>query len=129
MTMVAEKKAPKKAPAKKKPTPAQAKASALAKAAQEIARAAGLKSAYLPSDANAFMAEFTVARSGPTVTLTRKGQEPVALKYAALKTFVAKEEAEVAKVMRGLCSGTRVYGRKAACLALATLAQEEARDA
>jgi hypothetical protein len=124
----AAKKTVAKLKAAKKLSPAEERAARLAKEAGEIASGAGLKSAYLPQDAAAFLAEFKVARDGQTVTLSRKGQkEPGEFKLPALKRFIAAGgEPEVSKVFRALCRDSRLYGRKAACFAAAALAQEEA---
>ena len=111
---------PKKLPA------AEERAVRLAQAAGEIAKTHGLKSAYLKGDAMDFATHFIVARSGQKVSVQRKTQpEPVELKLAALKTYVAKGEPEVAKAIRGLCGGTKLYGKKLAIFCLAALAQEE----
>jgi pyruvate/2-oxoglutarate dehydrogenase complex dihydrolipoamide acyltransferase (E2) component len=114
-------------PKAKKLTAAEERAARLAREAGEIASGAGLKSAYLRQDGAAFLAEFKVSRSGQTVRVERKGQEePGEFKLPALKRFVAKGgEPEVSKVMRTLCSGSRLYGRKAACFCIAALAQDE----
>jgi hypothetical protein len=124
-TKTAAKKATPKPP--KKLSPAEERAATLAKEAGVIASDAGLKSAYLPQDAAAFIAEFTVSRDGQTVTLARKGQkEPGEFKLPDLKRFVAAGgEPEVSKVFRALCKDSRLYGRKAGAFCLAALAREE----
>jgi hypothetical protein len=111
----------------KKLTAAEERAVSLAKEAGAIASGAGLKSAYLPQDAAAFLAEFKISRDGQTVTLARKGKsEPGELKLPALKRFVAAGgEPEVSKVFRALCRDSRLYGRKAGAFCLAALAAEE----
>lgn len=122
----AEKPAKSKTTPKKKLTAAEERAARLAREAQEIARAAGLKSAYLRQDAEAFLKEFRVSRSGQTVQIERKGKESVECKLSALKRFVAKGgEPEIAKAMRTICGDSRLYGKKAGAFVLATLAQEE----
>jgi hypothetical protein len=106
-----------------------ARASTLAREAGEIAKAHGIKSAYLRLDAEDFLKNFAVARAAQKVAITRKGQEPIEVKLAALKKFVAGGEPEVAKALRGVCGDTRLYPKKLAVLCLARLAQEEASNA
>jgi hypothetical protein len=106
----------------------------LARTAGEIAQAAGLKSKYLPGDAREFLDLCRVERDGQHVVLSlakpAEGQDPVRAKLTDLKKYAAKGEGDISKELRVLTSGAkRLYGRKAAILALASLDQEEARDA
>lgn len=103
-------------------------ASALAVAARDIARAAGLKSAYTPGEARGVLDHLAVETARGTLVISKDGGEPVRAKLATLRAFLAGEKNDdtraVAKVMSALAAdlpGT-VYGRKIAAFLLAASA-------
>ena len=101
-------------------------AAALADAAQALARAAGLKSAYSVGEARGVLDAFTVTKARGVLTITR-GDEKHRVKVADLKAVIAKERGDdedvraASKAMTALSHdlpGT-VYARKIACFLLA----------
>ena len=98
----------------------------LAAAAGALAKKAGLTSAYGPANAKAFLAfKVKTQTGGLWVNAPGKDGAEHVLNVAKLRTFATKgkADADLAKAIRELCSGTRLYGRKFALLAVASLAQ------
>src|SRR5262249_4369904 len=96
-------------------------AAELADAARKIARDAGLKSAYLVSEARGVLDAFTVTKTRGALAISR-GDEKHRVKVADLKSVIAKERGDeqdvkdAAKAMTALSHdlpGT-MYGRKTA---------------
>lgn len=98
----------------------------LANAARELARGAGLKSAYSRGEARGVLDNITITNNRGTLTLKRDDVE-FKVKTAALKAYLAgegkdtddvKAAAQAMKVLSHELPGT-VYGRKLSCFILA----------
>jgi len=106
--------------------PKDPEAAALAAAARDLARAAGLKSAYTPAEARGVLDHVTVEKAPRGVlVLARDGVEPQRMRVSVLRAFISGEKTDdtraAAKVMAELARdlpGT-VYGRKMAAFLLA----------
>jgi hypothetical protein len=122
-TMPATKTAPKVATRKADP-----EAAALADAARELARAAGLKSAYTAGEGREVLDRFTVDKARGALAISKDTADPVRIKADVLRAFVAGEKTDdtpaVAKQMAELASGTKgmLYGRKLGAFLLARAA-------
>jgi hypothetical protein len=110
-------------------TPRDPEGTALAAAAQELARGAGLTSRYSSGEARGVLDAFTVTKARGLLTVTRDGDQH-RVKVATLKALLANErrdEDEVrdaAKLMTALSKGLpgTVYSRKLAAFLLARAA-------
>jgi hypothetical protein len=97
-------------------------AAKLATAAKEIARAAGLKSAYLPLEAREVMDHLSVTKARGALLITRDGGEPVRIKTAVLQSYIdgaSRDEAGVGDAAKAMAEFSRglegtLYGRKTA---------------
>lgn len=109
--------------------PKDPEATALATAAQDLARSHGLKSKYTSGEARGVIDAFTVTRARGTLTITR-ADEQHRVKAAALKALLAGERRDeddvraAAALMRDLSRGLpgTMYGRKTAAFLLALAA-------
>jgi hypothetical protein len=108
--------------------PKDAKAAELATAARDLARAAGLKSAYTSGEGREVLDRFTVERARGALVIAKDSGEPVRVKLTVLRAFVAGEKDDdtraAAKVMAELARDLKgmLYGRKLACFLIARAA-------
>ena len=108
--------------------PKDPEAAALATAARDIARAAGLKSAYSSGEGREVLDRFTVERTRGVLAITKDGGEPQKIKLTVLRAFVAGEKdddtRDAAKLMAELAQGMKgmLYGRKIAAFLVAASA-------
>src|SRR4051812_39225075 len=99
-------------------TPKDPEGADLAAAARELARAAGLKSAYTPGEARGVIDHLAVVRKRGVLVISKDGGEPVRVKVATLRALLAGEKdadaRAAAKVMGDLSRGMpgTLYCRK-----------------
>lgn len=116
---------------------ASASSTELAQRARDIAREAGLTSAYSSGEAHEVISRFKVERAPGGVLLVSKGRsrvEPHRVRTSVLRSYVngaSREDAavaEVATLMRELGRGlkTMLYGRKLGAFLLALAVQSRA---
>jgi hypothetical protein len=117
------------APAKKERKHKDPEAHALATAAREAARAAGLKSQYTSGEGREVLDRFTVTKAPRGVlVITKDGGEPQRVKASVLKALIAGEKNDdtkaAAKLMAELARGAKsmLYGRKLAIYLIAAAA-------
>lgn len=114
-----------------------ASATELAQRARDIAREAGLTSAYSSGEASEVLSRFKVERARGGVLLISKGRsrvEPHRVRTSVLRSYVdgaSRDDAavgEVAALMRELGRGvkTMLYGRKLGAFLLALAVQSRA---
>ena len=113
--------APKKPAAKK--VDRDPEAVALAKKAQDHAtNNCGLKSSYLWAEGAEFIKVFSIRREKTKVTISRQGCEPVETTTAKIKAYAKTgQDKDLARALRPLTSGTRLYGRKLAVFVVVAL--------
>lgn len=116
---------PATATASKAVRPKDPEAAALAAAAQKLARAAGLKSAYTSGEGRGVIDRLTVEKARGMLTISKDGGKPVRVKVATLRALLAGDRTDdiraAAKVMADLARdlpGT-LYGKKMSAFLLA----------
>jgi len=110
--------------------PKDPEATALATAARDIARTAGLKSAYTSGEGREVIDRFTVEKARGVLVIAKDNGEPQRIKASVVKAFVAGERKgdddtkQAAKLMAELAKDAKsmLYGRKLACYLLARAA-------
>jgi hypothetical protein len=96
-------------------------ATALAAAARDLARAAGLKSAYTSGEGREVLDRFTVERNRGTPVITKDGGDLQRIKLTVLRGFVAGEKDDDSRVAAKLTAALArelkgmLYGRRLAC--------------
>ena len=73
-------------------TPKDRQGAALAAAARDIARAAGLKSGYTSGEGREVLNRFTVERARGVLVIAKDSGEPQRIKASVLRRFVAGEK-------------------------------------
>lgn len=94
----------------------------LATAARELARSAGLKSAYTSGEGREVLNRFALKRARGFLTVTKDGGEAQRVRVSEVRAFLQGEgNQEVADLMAALAKDTKgtLYGRKLAAFLLA----------
>lgn len=105
--------------------PKDPEAAALAAAARNLARAAGLKSGYTSGEGREVLNRFTVEKARGVLVITKNDGEPQRVKLAVLRAFLAGEKTadtrQTAKLMAELARDLKgmLYGRKLAAFLIA----------
>ena len=108
--------------------PKDPEATALAAAARDLARAAGLKSGYTSGEGREVLNRFTVEKARGVLVITKDAGEPKRIKLAVLRAFLAGEKGDdtrkAAKLMAELARDLKgmLYGRKLAAFLIARAA-------